>query len=285
MQKVIFDEAVQRIFDSFAACFGVRIAFFSPDIEELKVGLNERNSRFCTLLQQPLRLQDRCRRDDRIHAAEAAQSRRLISYVCHAGLAEAVMPVYVDTQLTGYVIIGQMRTTKLLPKALQIAWQQHGNALQDIEEAFFALPYFTPERLSNMLNLFELTVQYLAMRQLIAVDQSQLVETVMNYLAHNIDRPISVPELTAYTGKSASTLARAFQHALGKSLKHAMIELKLDAAEQYFVEHPAATITETATALGFTDPFYFSRLYKKYRHIAPSARIKQLIAARDDGSL
>jgi AraC-like DNA-binding protein len=261
------------------------MAFLSPDLVEWTVGLNEQTSPFCSLLQQRLHLLDRCLASDREHAVAAAQSGHLVTYVCHAGLAEAVIPVYVGTLLIGYVIIGQVRTTRQLPASICMAWRDRFGSLTEIKEAFHALTYYPPDRLHNMLNLFELTVQYMVSQKLIAIDLNLLVDTVIGYIAQHIGRNIAVEELETVTGKSASTVARAFRYTLGRSVKQVMIEMKLEAAEAYFCEHPTATITETAAAVGFTDPFYFSRLYKKHRHISPSARWRATAGTEQNSEL
>ena len=62
----------------------------------------------------------------------------------------------------------------------------------------------------------------------------------------------------------------------------AVIDRKLKYAEKLMREHPEYSIEETATHAGFNDPFYFSRIYRKYRKIAPSEYRRVMKAGPQD---
>ena len=63
---LFFDEEVQRLIDSFAYCFKVKITIFSARMEEMIVGLQNPGSAFCQLIQKKLRFRYRCCRQDKL---------------------------------------------------------------------------------------------------------------------------------------------------------------------------------------------------------------------------
>jgi YesN/AraC family two-component response regulator len=48
------------------------------------------------------------------------------------------------------------------------------------------------------------------------------------------------------------------------------MNIKFDKAEEYFQASPHLKVGEVAEKIGYDDPLYFSRIYKKYRKISPS---------------
>jgi len=57
----------------------------------------------------------------------------------------------------------------------------------------------------------------------------------------------------------------------GKGFKRFQIDFKMEKADQFLRKNPEMTVKEVAYRLGYNDPYYFSRLYKKYRGCSPTA--------------
>ena len=151
--EIVLDEEVQKIFDHFAAGFGVAIMFFSPDGQVLKRGLNRANSCFCNIIQDKIFGRNICYVLDESKRRECTERQQPISYRCHAGIEEAVAPIYLEKQLAGFAMIGQFRSTeKISPAVLRKCPVKFRKRL---EKAFFELPYFEPERVKDILGLFE----------------------------------------------------------------------------------------------------------------------------------
>jgi len=53
------------------------------------------------------------------------------------------------------------------------------------------------------------------------------------------------------------------------------IEMALDKADEYFRNDAGMRVSEVASRLGFDDPLYFSRLYRKHRGVPPSRRVRR----------
>jgi AraC-like DNA-binding protein len=81
---------------------------------------------------------------------------------------------------------------------------------------------------------------------------------------------LSLDEASELVHSSKSTVSHLFKKITGKSFKRYQIELKLDRAQRDLRTIPGITVSKVAYSLGYTDPLYFSRLYKKHKRIAPS---------------
>jgi len=70
--------------------------------------------------------------------------------------------------------------------------------------------------------------------------------------------------------KSTSSVSHRFKKLSGRSFKQYQIEYNLAMAISWLKSDLEKTIAEIAARLGYQYPFYFSRLFKKYRGLPPS---------------
>lgn len=276
----VFRPDVQAIFDHFCALLKVRIVFFSPAGEELRVGLTKPNCDYCRMLRHEFGYEPVCRNLDQTRRAEAARTGCLVVYSCHASLHEAIMPVMAERDLLGFIMIGQFRTVDKMPAGL-IERNASPDRRVALAEAFRQVPYLPDHQLDHLLGLFGVLVGFIVSQQLIGRPDRGAVQTVLTWLHEHVTENTRLIDAAALVGRSPSTLSHLFHKVLGKGFKHVQIEIKLDLAEQYLRTIPGITVSEVAYRLGFVDPLYFSRLFKRYRKIPPSACLRK---PQDDGA-
>ncbi|MEK6794371.1 MAG: PocR ligand-binding domain-containing protein [Spirochaetota bacterium] len=272
--EIILKKEVQDVLDYFASCFNIKITFFSYDGEELTVGMQNPGAEYCRLVQDKLARLSFCQRMDQEKCAECARTKQMAVYQCHAGLTEAVLPVHVESQLVGFIMIGQFRVAEDIPTHIRTLWRRSFGSSSELKSAFFSLPYIPQKNLTNILGLFSVIVRYIVSNNMVSLKGNLLVEKVLEHIKGNIERSIALAEIETLTGKSASTISHLFKKTTGKSFKEVILEMKLTRADEYFRAMPSSTVREVAKRLGFEDPFYFSRIYKKYKHMTPSASLK-----------
>lgn len=100
-------------------------------------------------------------------------------------------------------------------------------------------------------------------------NDTNIVDTAINYMKKNIDRSISVDELAEHLNYSSSYLYSLFKEETGYSPIHYFNHLKIQKACQY-LNFTNLSIKEISFELGFNDPFYFSRLFKKLMELSPT---------------
>jgi AraC-like DNA-binding protein len=266
--EIIFDESVQKIFDYFAESFEIVIIFYSADGRILRRGLNRSNSDFCSLIQKlygPLK----CTSMDKEKCDACLKEKKIINYQCHAGIEEAVGPIFIRGYLAGFVMIGQFRSENAISPAVLEDARQKGIE-KELRKAFNKLPCYDHHKVKSILGLFSILTDYITAKEIVDIKGELLVNKAILFLKKNVNRNISLKELSRYCSRSPSSISHTFKKVLGKSFKQSQIEIKLEKAEDYLKNTPALSIEETAFKLGFNDPFYFSRLYKKYRGFPPS---------------
>ena len=90
-----------------------------------------------------------------------------------------------------------------------------------------------------------------------------------DFLQRNYSRAISVEEAARQAGVSRSYLYRAFQAEFGCSPVEYLTRYRIQRARQ-LLRHSPLSIGAVATSVGFEDPFYFSRVFKREVGVSPT---------------
>lgn len=266
--ELFLSDEVQSLIDHFAAVLDLRVTFFSVDGRELRRGQHMRNSDYCAMVQQELGTLKECLSMDTAKRTEAVAKRGIIDYRCHAGLREATAPVFIHDKLAGFLMIGQFRSNDEVPDCML---KRCATAEQRarLGAAFHALPKINAEKLENMLGLFKMLIDYISVRELAVLQGDRLRHDIDRYLEQHCTEEIRLPEMARKLGRSVSTISQFLRRNYQTSFKELLIERRLEKAEEYWRANPEATVGEAAFAAGFTDQFYFSRVFRKRRGLPP----------------
>lgn len=268
--EIILKEDVQRIFDAFSSCFNIRIGFLSPEGKILAVGLEKPCNDFCTQIRDALNKKEKCLALDKEKMKEALVEKDMITWRCYAGMIESIMPLYYEGVHLGFFMLGQYRDGRKMDRQLLREYEKKFGSAQDLIIAYLKTPSFSQRQIQDMQNFFRLVVNYIISQNLIVLKSNLVVEKIIEHARNNQEKNLSIQEAAKIAGRSVSTVSHLFSNLLQKSFKQVMIELKIEQAEQYFKQDPDITVKEVAATLGYDDPYYFSRIYKKVRGFAPS---------------
>ncbi len=95
------------------------------------------------------------------------------------------------------------------------------------------------------------------------------VERIIQYMHRNINAKVTLPELSKLVHMTPAYMSRTFKEATGYTIIEYFNKLKIDKSKELLVEGNKK-VKEVAQELGFTDEFYFSRMFKKIEGITPS---------------
>ena len=99
---------------------------------------------------------------------------------------------------------------------------------------------------------------------------SPVVSKAVAYVRENYPNPLSLEQVGYAVGISPNRLSRLFCEETGKGFSDFLIEYRTEKAKEMLVM-PGASIKQVSNACGYTDPNYFSRLFKKITGVTPTA--------------
>lgn len=273
--RVLFNRVISQqaaeVFDLYTELHGTRISLFGQDKELLYPdALSRPDCDYCRMLRGTLGLNETCRRLDREMMQAALKKKEMVSYTCHAGMHEAVVPLFVEDQLVGFVMIGQFRSQSVpavSPYADRWNDEQGSGALQ---QAFAASPVFPDEKIDMLLAMFRQLLELIIRSRLLQHKDYDLIEPVVERIRNHPEEPLSLGEAARISGRSPSTLTRLFKKLTGQSFKQYQTGFRLQRAAELLEMMPNHPVCEIAQRVGFDDPFYFSRLFRRHMGRAPS---------------
>jgi AraC-like DNA-binding protein/ligand-binding sensor protein len=284
---ILFNEEVQRLFDSFTYCFKVRTVFFSVEVEALAMGIpSDDQSSFCKLVRAHHK--ERCVRQDKMMCPRCKDMDAPYTYQCYAGPSESVLPIKVDSVLIGYAMVGQFRMRETLGpggslddrtiKDLQTGDLQAGSGIDAnlLRSTFLELPLFDKTDLENVLHLFSAIITFIVNEGYIRSRYSELAGNIVHWLDKHITEPVSLAEAAAAVYRSRSSVSHVIKAQFGISFKQLCTLKRIEKFEHLVTAKPDITIAEAAYQAGYKDALYFSRQYKKVRRRSPSSYIKSL---------
>jgi len=264
-------QRVAEVFDLYTELHGARVSLFGPDKRIVYPDAEGRpNCAYCQLLRETLGLDSLCRELDQAMMESALQQQKMISYTCHAGMREAVAPLFVEDQLAGFVMIGQFRSQAapaVSPYAGRWEKEQGDDALQ---QEFSRSTVFPEDKIETLLAMFRQLVELIISSHLIHRKGYDLIEPVIEQLHRNPEHNLNLDQAAQMSGRSPSAVTRLFKKITGKSYKQYQMEFRLQRAAELLLNQPGRTVAEIAISCGFEDPFYFSRIFHKHTGFSPS---------------
>lgn len=96
-----------------------------------------------------------------------------------------------------------------------------------------------------------------------------LIDEVVSYIHNNYFEPLTLAQLAAYAGKTANQFSYLFYLHTGLRPIAYVISYRLKEAMK-LLKYDDSSIAEIAIKVGYDDPLYFSRLFKKHVGYTPS---------------
>ena len=95
------------------------------------------------------------------------------------------------------------------------------------------------------------------------------VKKAIKYIIEHYSEDLSVQAVGSKVGLSASYFGSIFKEETGTSFHQFLTKIRLNRAED-MLRSSEYNVSEVAWACGFSDPFYFSKVYKENSGISPS---------------
>ena len=95
------------------------------------------------------------------------------------------------------------------------------------------------------------------------------VQRACDYIAEHFAEDLRIDDIASHLGLCRSQLYRIFKQRIGVSPQQYLTEYRIrQACALFSAEH--RSVKETAFAVGFSDPLYFSSVFKKWMGVPPA---------------
>ena len=110
----------------------------------------------------------------------------------------------------------------------------------------------------------------------------ETADRISDYFRNNFNKPISLKSVAAEFGMSEETIRRIFHRSYGEITPGKLISrLRMQFAVE-MLEHTEEPISRIAEKCGYSDPFVFSRAFKRQTGASPQKHRKQYLASSEE---
>ncbi len=99
--------------------------------------------------------------------------------------------------------------------------------------------------------------------------QKSLLVPAVNFVIEHLHEKIKEGDVAALCNMSPFKFSRAFKRCYGVTFQEYLINARMEKASQLLV-NPNVLVADVASQVGFKDPSYFTRAFKKVKGISPS---------------
>lgn len=96
-----------------------------------------------------------------------------------------------------------------------------------------------------------------------------IIEQMKSILEKEYDKPFEMERMAESVGMSANYLSRLFKQETGTTITDYLIDIRIEKAKQFLLDHPNLKNYEIAQLVGYNDSVYFNKLFKKIVGITP----------------
>ncbi|MCQ2378547.1 MAG: PocR ligand-binding domain-containing protein [Victivallaceae bacterium] len=259
-RELLLKEDVRRLLDDFAALLKLRAVFFSSDGREIERGRDAECSGYCRLMQKERFGLAACMELDRARQKECREKKRLISYVCHAGLGEIVAPVMIFGNVAGFLVIGQFRVVAECPAFLRFPEEK---------ERYLELPLFCGDDLRNLEHMLQMLLECIVAKELVAYPQDLKMFKLDRFIETHLAEKITLAAAARACACSQSSLTHYLCREQKICFSALVMKKRVSAAEKLLKEHPDWTLDVIAEKTGFNSAYYLSRVFRRLRGTTP----------------
>jgi AraC-like DNA-binding protein/ligand-binding sensor protein len=265
--------------------FGVTIALMHPEAKEgIALGPPEGWNPFCSMVESDSKLRIRCHQCDIEHREESKRLRRSISYTCHAGFTDFVIPIIVDKEIVAYFQCGQVLEkppTEHEWDKIQAMFENSSVDLKTLRRHYFGTRVIDPETQKNLVDLLEIFANYVADtgKRLLFLEKnrkSQIVFLAESFIRNNIDKKVALDEVARAAFTSKRNLTRVFCTETKLTVLDYINKLRIDKAGELLMD-PKRKISSIAFDSGFGSVQQFNRVFRRYKKCTPRKwRVRQV---------
>ena len=103
-----------------------------------------------------------------------------------------------------------------------------------------------------------------------------LVQRIVHYLSTQYAEPVSIELMASTLGFSRAYLSRVFKRHTGMTPVAFLLRLRIDHARRLLRERTELTVEQIAASVGFQDPLYFSKQFRRICGMPPTAYREQM---------
>lgn len=224
---------------------------------------------------------------------DASNGKEALQVMASGWMPDMIVTDLMMPEMDGIELINHVRSdfsTSHIPIIMITAKHEDDTQLKAMKygaDGYIAKPFsmeILMARIDNMLERRKALVSKLSEQkkidlspeEIVITDKDeQMIKKVMTWLEEHVaDAEVTVDQLAAYVGMGRTSMYNKIKGLTGKSPVELIQDFRMEKAT-YYLKSGQYSVSETSYKVGFSDPGYFSRSFKKHFGMSPAEYIKQ----------
>ena len=245
---------------------GFRVSLHGADYSEIAAYPAEKQ-RLCRMIHEKGEELASCIACDRDACRRALTMKRAYIYKCRYGMTEAVSPLYNFGTLTGFLMMGQVVAEG--DRDTLSATTEWLSPRDGLPEAIGGVPTVSEDMIGSYVRIMTICAEYLTLSNAIPSEKPTVAQLARKYILENFTEKIGIKEICNGVGCSKSTLVTAFKREYGTTVNAFLTAVRLEEALK-MIRLGQMSVGEIASACGFSDQSYFSKVFSAHLGTPPS---------------
>lgn len=269
----IFDlEKLQGLLMDFYAISHIRITVFDENLNEL-VSYPEKVAPYCAVIRGTSKGFDACMACDREACQRAAKKHSTHIYRCHAGLTEAVTPLYVGDVLVGYLLFGHVFSYPSHEEGWTVIEKRCENYhVNDrmLKEAIFSADIIDETYIRSAAQILHAVASFLILERIATLKEDLLAVRLDAYLSAHYTEKLNAVMIADYLGIGKTQLYELSQQLYGCGVAEKIRSLRMEKAKELLSGKEELPLSEVAALCGFHDYNYFITVFSREVGCSPN---------------
>lgn len=264
-------EKLKSLLRDFYEITQIRITVFDERLDEL-VSYPPQVAPYCRVIRGTAKGFDACINCDARACAVAAKRRDTYIYQCHAGLTEAIMPLYVGDIPVGYLLFGHVFSYEDREQGIRTVLE-HCAPLkveeQLLRKTLSDAVFHREDYVKSAAQILHAVASYLIMEQMATLQNEKLAVKLDSILSATFTENISADTLCAELGIGKTQLYKLSKELYGCGVAGRIRQLRMERA-RLLLKDPDKSIAQIAPLCGYGDYNYFITVFTRETGMPPN---------------
>lgn len=269
--SILFDqEQLYQLLTNLYVFTGIAANILDPQGRDIH--LFEGHPPFCKAINALPEGHERCVACDAWKIKSYAAAKGFQFYRCHAGICEAVMPLYDKSHPLAYLIFGCFLDDSPIEEqweASRASLDWYPGDLEEMKAAFFQFRQYSNEEIRAYSELLTALAAYIQLKGMILSTEQTNLQKLELFLDQHYMEKLSLETISEALHIGRTKLCRlAKELSGGQTLSHLIAQRRIEAAKTLLLQNDMP-ISAVAEAVGISDYNYFSRIFRTMTGMTP----------------
>lgn len=264
--KSIFDQKkLLGLLKDFYEITRIRITVFDENLTEL-LAYPTALPPYCRHIRKTIKGFNSCMECDRSACETASKRHGTYIYRCHAGLTEAVRPIYLGDVVIGYLFFGHVFSYE----DHEEGWETIHRCCKDLKineellkSQIFETTPITEDYVRSAAHILHAVASYLILERMASIKEDVLGARLDAYLHAHFTEKMDALTISAALGIGKTQLYELSHQLYGRGTAEVVRELRMEKAKELLRSNKTMTLSEVSSLCGYPDYNYFFTVFRR----------------------